>query len=123
MFGGVVTEPMDKGVCTWIFASLLLLRVVTAEEGDRLNTSLPITTKISSLQLDITSNASCPTGHQRGIAWRFISDGVQSKLKDIVHDLIECSPSLLGKIRQCPVQNCSEIFRQVEIGLFHFSGF
>ena len=107
----------------WVFASLLLLRVITAEEGDRLNTSLPITPQISSLQPDITSNASCPSDHQRGIVRKFISDGVQAKLRDIVHDLIECSPSLLGKIRQCPAQNCSEIFRQVEIGLFRFSGF
>ena len=119
--------PMDQVTWSWtlwIFASLLLLLEVTADDGgDKANISLPVTTQIAGMQVDVTSDTSCPTDHQRRTVMNHISNGIKSQLRGIAENVVECTPSLLGKIELCPAQNCSEIFNQVEIGLFRFSGF
>ena len=100
---------------------LLLWRVATERDGR--NTSLPIKPKLSSMQLDMVDNASCPTGHQRDLTLKSISSGINTQLKDILNSVVPCDPTVIGKVAHCPAKNCSEIFRKVETGIFHFSGF
>ena len=113
-----------KAVYSWALLlafTWLLPQKVAAEKGE--NSSLPITTQLSSMQLDLAGNTSCPTDYQRSVALKYISDGIRSQLKDLPQSILKCDSTLLGKVAHCPASNCSEIFRKVKDGVFLFSAF
>ena len=118
---------MRSNVCVLALLCLLAAAWAAAENtAEEKRDGFPLSTQFSAIELDMsTSNATCPTGHQRSIAREHISEGIRSVLAEVPQQLIPCDARHVGKVPHCAVDNCSVLFQQIarESGIILFSGF